>query len=151
MKYSIRWHRCEVDSALFRIFLMGVLGDFEVEALDESPWPAFAKSMFVLLMSAGALEPNMERCDATLPPASSHLFMLHLHLRFSVFIFRLPPHGSTSNDFARFCSHSCAHARFGGLAPLGSLLYPNERFCFARRVVFHCSIVIMKKCENIDA
>ena len=40
---------------------MGVLGDFDVEALDESSWPAFAKSMFVLLMSAGALEPTTER------------------------------------------------------------------------------------------
>jgi hypothetical protein len=39
-----------VHSALFRTFLMGVLGDFDVEALDESSWPAFAKSMFVLLM-----------------------------------------------------------------------------------------------------
>ena len=73
---------CEVDSALFRTFLMGVLGDFDVGVLDESPWPAFAKSIFVLLMSAGALERNMERGDATLPQASSQLLTFHFHLRF---------------------------------------------------------------------
>ena len=75
-------YRREVASAFFRTFLMGVLGDFDVGVLDESPWPAFAKSIFVLLMSAGALERNMERGDATLPQASSQLLTFHFHLRF---------------------------------------------------------------------